>query len=64
MAEISDPGPPEDLIEGAEAGHRARRRKAARIYAWVERLFFVALVVLAVLVLGKFAVRVLPEYLQ
>ena len=64
MAVIPDSGPVEGSFEGAEEGHRARRRKAARIYGWIEGIFFVALVVLAALVLARFAVRVLPEYFQ
>jgi len=62
MTVIPDSGRLEELIERAEEGHRARRKRAARIFGWVERLFFLALVVLAALVLARFAVRVLPEY--
>jgi hypothetical protein len=53
----------DERFEVAEERHRARRKRTARIYRTVERVFFATLVVLAFLVVAKFASHVLPEYL-
>ena len=46
----------EERFEVAEERHRARRKRTARIYRTVERVFFAALVVLAFLVVKSLGV--------
>ncbi len=53
----------EERFDAADQRHRARRKRTARIYRTVERVFFTTLVVLAFLVFAKFASHILPEYL-
>jgi hypothetical protein len=52
----------EKLLDDADRRHRKRRNRTATIYRTVERVFFLTLVALALLVLAKFASHVLPEY--
>jgi hypothetical protein len=48
-------------VLAAEARHRERRRRAGTIYGIVDRVFFLALLALAILIIGLFARMVLPH---
>jgi hypothetical protein len=49
-------------ILAAEARHTRRRRRAGAIYGIVDRVFFVSLLALAILIIGMFARIVLPHF--
>ena len=52
----------EDLLQASEEKHGKRRRRAARIYDAVERLFFLALVILMVLAFRRFESAVFSSF--
>lgn len=64
MAAIPDRAALDALVDAADRRHHRRRRRTAWIYDMVDRIFFAALLALAVSVFAKFATFVLPVYIR
>ena len=62
MSSTSENAEIEALFDSADRRHHLRRRRTARLYRLVTGVFFAGLLVLAILVMAKFATSVLPEY--
>jgi len=50
------------LFQAADERHHRRRRRTLRVYGVVNGVFFLTLLVLAILVFARFAGAILPEF--
>jgi len=52
----------QELFAAADERHHRRRKRTLRIYGLVDRVFFVTLLALAILVFARFAGAIMPEF--